>query len=150
MKLRRGHTVSPEDLEFRDAFEAGDVPPAQFRHRDHVRLAYIYLCEFDPDSANDRMRSALLGFLKANNIPLGKYHETLSRSWINAVRHFMDIEEPSSCFEEFLAKGMQLLNAELMLTHYSCEVLFSKRARRQFLEPDLKPIPEHHEKENTG
>lgn len=148
--MRQGHTASPEDLSFRDAFEAGNVPPAQFRHRDHVRLAYIYLCEFDPVIANDRMRSALLHFLKVNNVPQGKYHETLTRSWINAVRHFMEVQEQSNSFDEFLLKGIQLLDAELMLTHYSRKVLFSEEARRQFLEPDLKPIPEHQSTEKTG
>jgi len=150
MKMRQGHTTSLDDLKFRDAFEAGDVPPAKFRHREHVRLAYIYLCESDQHAANVRMRSALLHFLKVNNVPPGKYHETLTRSWTDAVRHFMDVNEPSNSSDEFLARGLQLLNTELMLTHYSREVLFSEEARRRFLEPDLTPIPKNKITESTG
>ena len=39
------HEVSKSDREFRAAFEAGAYAPADFSHRAHVRLAYVYLAD---------------------------------------------------------------------------------------------------------
>jgi len=84
------HELSDEDRSFRAAFEACVVTPSQFDHEAHVRLAYVYLAEHDGDSAVERMRDALLKFLEHHGIPRAKYHETLTRAWILAVRHFMN------------------------------------------------------------
>ena len=45
------HEVSNSDLEFRTAFEAGAYAPADFSHRAHVRLAYVYLATNDVERA---------------------------------------------------------------------------------------------------
>ena len=52
------HRLSPEDLEFRRAFEACEVSPADFDHAAHVRLAYIYLCEHPIDAAVESMKTS--------------------------------------------------------------------------------------------
>jgi hypothetical protein len=63
------HHLSSSDVEFRAAFEAGAYAPADFSHRAHVRLAYIYLAESDLDLALERMRAALIIFLSHHGIP---------------------------------------------------------------------------------
>jgi hypothetical protein len=83
--------ISSEDAAFRQAFEMGGVPPAQFDHRAHVRLAYVYLVEHAPEDASARMASGLRGFLQHHGLPGTKYHETLTRAWVLAVRHFMEL-----------------------------------------------------------
>ena len=45
------HELSKSDREFRAAFEAGAFAPADFSHRAHVRLAYVYLADYDVDRA---------------------------------------------------------------------------------------------------
>jgi hypothetical protein len=72
------HALSETDRSFRDAFEACAVTPAEFTHAAHVRLAYVYLAELDVESAVQRMREALLGFIEHHNIPSSKFHETLT------------------------------------------------------------------------
>ena len=54
---------SASDLEFRAAFEAATVPVAEFDHRAHLRLAYVYLVEGDTESALASVRTALANFL---------------------------------------------------------------------------------------
>jgi transposase InsO family protein len=103
-------------------------------------LAYIYLAEHDVDSATEHMRDALLRFLERNGLPQSKFHETLTRAWVLAVRHFMD-RGPSASAKDFIAKNAELLDSRIMLTHYSASVLFSSDARAAFVEPDLDPIP---------
>lgn len=134
------HAVSEADRDFRNAFEAFAIAPADFGHVAHVRLAYVYLAEVDVESAVQRMRQALLAFLEHNNIPRSKFHETLTRSWILAVRHFMN-QSSSASAAEFIAENPDLLDSRIMLTHYSASVLFSAEARETYVEPDLDPIP---------
>lgn len=137
------YSLSDDDRDFVIAFESGRIAPAQFDHRAHVRLAYVYLAESDSDTAVARMRDALLGFLRHHGIESSKYHETLTRAWVLAVRHFMQISSGTASADEFIAAQPLLLDSKIMLTHYSAEVLFSARARAGFIEPDLGPIPKH-------
>ena len=134
------HALSHDDRNFRSAFESCTVAPSQFNHEAHVRLAYIYLVESGVESAVQRMREALLNFIEHNGIPRSKFHETITRAWVLAVRHFMD-KSSSTSFEDFITKNQVLLDSKIMLTHYSASVLFSSDARESFVEPDLDPIP---------
>ena len=135
------HELSREDRDFKLAFEACTVTPSRFNHEAHVRLAYIYLVEYDVESAVQRMRDGLLNFLQHHGIPLSKFHETLTRAWVLAVRHFMN-RSTSSSSTDFIARNQKVLDSRIMLTHYSARVLFSSDARAFFVETYLDPIPE--------
>ena len=138
------HQLSVDDVEFRAAFEAGAFAPADFSHRAHVRLAYVYLAGSDVDVALGRMRAALVNFLAHHGIPASKYHETLTRAWLLGVHHFMHRSPEASSADDFIERNPLLLDTKIMLTHYSAELLFSDAARAEFVEPNLDPIPRHH------
>ena len=135
-------TPTKSDVDFKDNFEAGKVPPSEFHHRDHLRLVFVYLCESNVETANDKMRAALKKFLKDNDVPPAKYHETLTYSWVQAVRHFMEKAESAASFEELLAVDDRLLDTGIMLSHYKRETLFSEKARTEFVPPDVEVIPD--------
>ena len=137
------HRLSSDDQRFRADFEAGVHAPGSFGHREHVRLAYVYLAEHVVAEAATRMRGALLGFLGRHGIPLSKYHETLTMAWILAVAHLMERTRDSASADDFIEANPMLLDKEIMSTHYSAESLFSEEARARFVEPDLDPIPRH-------
>jgi hypothetical protein len=137
------HLSSVGDREFRREFESCKFPPAQFNHRAHIRLAYIYLSEHDTDTAYKLMRSALFSFLEYHGVDLSKYHETITRAWINAVRHFMETTLSAESADDFIEKNPRMLDSKIMMTHYSAEVLFSDEARAKFVEPNLEPIPRY-------
>ncbi len=139
------HTVSALDHTFRGDFEAGRITPSQFDHRAHVRLAYVFLTEGSVDAAAELMRTALLGFLERHHIDPAKYHETLTRSWILAVRHFMERTPAAVSADAFIAANPVLLDSRIMLTHYSASLLFSPGARARFVGPDLEAIPRHNQ-----
>ena len=84
------HQSSGDDRRFQAEVESCSVTPAQFDHRAHVKLAYVYVTQNDTDAAHDRMRETLHAFLACHGITPAKYHETITRAWILAVRHFMD------------------------------------------------------------
>jgi hypothetical protein len=137
------HQVSPEDRQFRADFEAGRLDADSFDHRGHIRLAYVYLAEADPDTALTSLRSALQSFLRHQGIPASKYHETLTRAWILAVRHFMAASPPAASADDFIDRNPGLLDSRIMMTHYSTDLLFSREARARFVEPNLDPIPRY-------
>lgn len=137
------HTLSSDDHHFRKEFEGCRITPGEFNHRAHIRLAYIYLAENGPEEAFSLMRAALLGFLRHNGVPMSKYHETLTRAWILAVRHFMERSPTAPSADAFIAANPTLLDSKIMMTHYSAEVLFSEEARGRYVEADIDPIPHH-------
>lgn len=139
------HHLSAADHAFRSSVESGELSPADFNHRAHLRLAYVYLAgnETDADQACTRMRDTLLRFLSDHSVDPSKYHETLTRAWILAVRHFMAQTDDSASADAFIDANPVMLDSKVMLTHYSTELLFSDEARRQLVEPDLDPIPRH-------
>ncbi len=135
------HRCSSADREFRKAFEACEVSADDFDHAAHVRLAYACLCAGSQEQAFAAMKQALLNFLNHLDIGSGKYHETITRSWIMAVHHFMQQSPPCASASEFIARNPDLLDSKIMLSHYSAELLFSDRARAEFVPPDIQPIP---------
>jgi len=137
------HRLSASDRGFRREFEACRFPPAEFDHRAHVRLAYVYLTENDTDAAHLLMQRALLAFLQHHGVDVSKYHETMTRAWIMAVRHFMGMSPGAESSEVFLEANPRMLDSRIMMTHYSAQVLFSDEARAKFVEPDLHPIPRY-------
>lgn len=139
--MRRLHELSDSDRVFRADFEAGRIAPGAFDHHAHLRLAYAYLVEHDAEAALELVRASLHRFITVNGIDPGKYHETLTRAWLMAVRHFMDRGTASSSADEFLSAHPQLLDAAIMQSHYSKARLFSAEARQHYVPPDLEPIP---------
>jgi len=137
------HSASEEDRRLQAGVESCTVTPAQFDHRAHVRLAYVYLTQHDAESAHDRMRGTLRTFLQCHGVTPTKYHETITRAWILAVRHFMEKTEATESADAFIDRNPEILDAKIMLTHYSADLLFSDSARHTFIEPDRAPIPRH-------
>jgi limonene-1,2-epoxide hydrolase len=135
--------LSDEDVALRAAFESGALPPADFTHRAHVALAYVYLAPGDVEGAIEDMRRGLAAYLRHHGIDPAKYHETLTRAWVLAVWHFMSRSGPLGSSADLIARNPVLLDSRIMLTHYSAARLFSDEARSNFVEPDLDPIPRH-------
>ena len=143
MKHEISHRISESDHEFLTAFEAAAIAPANFNHRAHVRLAYIYLATNDVERGTTLMRHAIVNFLRHHGIAPTKYHETLTQAWILAVFHFMHRTTEAASADEFIERTPILLDSRIMMSHYSAERLFSQHARHGFVQPDLDAIPRH-------
>ena len=135
--------LSPDDALFLQAFEACELTSATFRHREHLRLAYIYLTLHPFETALPSMRSRLQTFLAHLGAAPTAYHETMTRAWLLAVDHFMHRSGAQQSSEDFLAASPALLDKDVMYTHYTPERLKSSAAREGFVEPDLEPIPRY-------
>jgi hypothetical protein len=147
MGVRTGlpYPASEEDIAFKRQVESCKFPVTEFNHRAHLRLAYVYLSEHDTDSSAERMRDTLNRLLYHNRVEPSKFHETLTRAWIFAVHHFMNRHERSNSADELINQQPEMLDPEIMMTHYSGDVLFSEEARNESIQPNLVPIPRHEE-----
>jgi len=87
------------------------------------------------------MREAILAFFASPGGDPAKYHETLTRAWPLAVRHFMTRTPRSDSFETWIANNPVILDSKIMMTHSSTDIIMSDRARATFIEPNLDPIP---------
>jgi hypothetical protein len=137
------YVISPSDQTFRSDFESGRIAPEAFDHRAHLRMAYVYLAENDTETAVELARTGLLGFLETHGIDRSKYHETMTRAWVLAVRHFMELGEGARSADEFIDDNPRLLDSKIMLSHYSADLLFSPEARANFIKPDVEEIPRY-------
>lgn len=140
------HRGSAEDSAFVQAFEACAVSPEVFDHAAHIRLAYVYLCDLPTEAANDRFKTALLAWLAHNAVDPSKYHETITRAWFLAVAHVMAESAGCDSATAFVARHPRLLDRTLIREHYSEELLFSPRARQEFVQADLRAIPDHEQR----
>jgi hypothetical protein len=121
------------DREFVAAFESCTLPPEEFPHRAHVRLAWLYLREGTLLEALTRFVEGLqryAGSLGASS----KYHETVTWAYMFLIHDRM-AREAFETFEEFAAANPDLFNGVLD-KYYRRETLASDLARRVFVMPD--------------
>jgi len=125
-----------EDDAFVTAFETCALPDQDFHHRDHVRLAWLYLKELPPAEALVRFSGGLRRFADAHGHP-GLYHETLTWAYLLLIRERMARSE-NATFEAFAAAHPDLLTwkPSILASYYREETLGSELARRVFLLPD--------------
>lgn len=137
------YTISKDDLKFKLQVESCKFPVSDFNHQAHLRLAYVYLSQHSADISVRLMRETLVRFLHYNGVDPAKYHETLTKAWILAVHHFMQAAKNLSSADEFIDANKQMLNRDIMLTHYSSDYLYSDEAKATFVQPNLDPIPRY-------
>ena len=124
------------DQEFLASLEACTLPPAAFRHRDHLHAAWAYLERMPFGAALDRMRDSLQRYAASQGQP-GRYHETLTVAYMSLVQAHRELC-PAGSWDEFAALNGELFDADLLSRYYDTTTLESPLARRVFvLEPRL-------------
>jgi hypothetical protein len=132
--------LAAEDRAFLDAAVQGAVPANEFRHHQHVRLAFVLVQAFDPETARLRLGSILKSFAIRNEAP-DLYHETLTCAWLALVlsaasgRRWLD-------FDEFARFHPRLLEKDALATYYSPELLATRDSKERFVGPDRSPLPD--------
>jgi hypothetical protein len=127
------------DEAFARAFEDGAVPPAEFGHVAHVRVAWVYLREAESvDEALTRMRAAIRRFAAAAGASQ-KYHETITVLWMRLLAD-LRARGVSGELADVLRAYPELADKDLPLQYYTRERLFGDEARAAWVEPDRRPL----------
>jgi hypothetical protein len=122
------------DHELVTRIESLTLSPGEFRHREHVRLAFALLHGRDFGDGALRFRSALKRFA-ASVGAAGKYHETLTWAWLALVAERMAAGTYASS-DAFLAVHPDLLDHTALAARYDlAAITASPLARAVFVLP---------------
>lgn len=129
------------DDEFLASFNACTLPPGQFSHAGHIRLAWINLQRLDFDQAVDGTCRGIRAY--ATHLGAAtKFHATITVALMHLLRAAGAGDRNASWYQFVSANQDLMHNARAMLgRHYSSQCLDSQQARERFVAPDLQPLP---------
>jgi N-formylglutamate deformylase len=127
------------DDDFIRAFESCELPGTEFRHRQHLRLAWLYLRRMPYQDATAAMERGVRRFA-AHHGATQKYHHTMTLVWMRLVAA-ATAAHASEDFEGLLRVHPALLDKLTPQRFYSAARLQGAAARANWLEPDLRPLP---------
>jgi len=124
------------------AFQNKTLPKSEWTHEAHFVTALWHLLKYGFDNATERMRSGIVAYNESvggRNTDTDGYHETITLFYMDVLADFA--ERHAHLTETDLYR--RLLDDELMdrsfpMNFYSKDVLFSVRARRNWVPPDLR------------
>ena len=134
------------DDRFVAAFRDGSLPGEEFPHREHVRMAWLYLERHPTAEALLHFSRDLQRFATAKGNP-GLYHETITWAYLlliaerraEAAEGGPDGDAPAGdSYAAFAARNADLFawKPSLLERYYRAETLASPRARARFILPD--------------
>ncbi len=121
-------------------FEDATIGRDDWKHAEHMVVALFYLREMDIDAATAKMRSGILNLLvRGFEVDLEKempYHKTITVFWMRLVYEYLARTNGVSMLDK-ANELAALYDKDYPLRFYSRELLFSDRARAEYVEPDL-------------
>jgi hypothetical protein len=121
-------------------------PAGQFRHRQHINLAFLAVQRYGMPAATGKVCTWIRRIAAYERAPQ-KYHHTVSRAWVEIVAHHVGTDPDSpdypdgGDFDRFVGRNPALLDKRLLSQHYRSATLASGPARDGWVEPDLLPFP---------
>jgi hypothetical protein len=125
------------DEELVEEFEACTLANEDFRHEQHVRVAWTYLRTLSPLGALERFSTALRRFA-AHYGADGLYHETITWAYVFLIHERMARGHEGESWQEFRERNPDLMiwKGGALERYYRPETLQSELARRVFVLPD--------------
>jgi len=133
-----------------EAFNDCTLPEPEWSHEAHLRVGLWHLLRYPRAEALERLRVGIRRFNTAcgiANTDSSGYHETITRFYVAIISHFLEqSDEPAAATDASIDQLAEKLIAtygekHLPFDYYSRDRLMSVLARRQGIEPDLKPLP---------
>jgi hypothetical protein len=122
-----------------EAFEACSFHPSEFRHYQHLTVALWYVRNLSFEEATANVTRGIRRLAET----YGKtgYHETITIFWLRVVSCF--VAEHGNKTLPVLANALidHCANKDLIGRHYSADLLASPKAKAEWVEPDLEPLP---------
>jgi len=122
------------DDRFVAAFRDGSLPGEEFPHREHVRMAWLYLERHPTAEALLHFSADLRRFAAGKGNP-ALYHETITWAYLLLIAERRAAGETYAAFAE-RNPDLFAWKPSLLERYYRAETLASARARATFLLPD--------------
>ena len=140
---RRGEAAGHmNDEDFLAAFEACTLE--EFHHRDHIKVAYLYLRRHPFEEAIAKVRAGLQALAVAWSAPVDDlekgYHETMTQAWVRLVHLALSDGGVAPSADAFCDQQPKLMEKTHLQLFYSRERLTTWEAKREFVKPDLAPF----------
>ncbi|HEX2823658.1 MAG TPA: hypothetical protein VHO07_26365 [Streptosporangiaceae bacterium] len=133
-------THGSPDAELAAILPAITGPAGQFRHRQHINLAFVAVRRYGMPEATAKICTWIRHIAAYERAPQ-KYHYTVSRAWTEIVAHHVDADPDCADFDVFAERNPALLDKRLLSRHYRSATLAAGAARNGWVEPDLRPLP---------
>jgi len=133
------------DAAFLQAFDTCTLTQAEWNHRAHLKLAYLCLRRYPLEEAIRRVRAGIQALNAAHQTPETidrGYHETVTLAWLRIIHCMLCEYGPAETADAFFEQQPPLAQKQMLRLFYSAERLRSLEAKRQFVEPDLAPLPQ--------
>ncbi len=120
------------------------LPKKYWTHEAHVLVALWHNWNFELELAFDEVKRKIIAyndFVGTKNTDSSGYHESLTRFWMFYTKGFLNKGNYGTLSEAanaFLCSEESLKN--LPLSYYSGELLFSKEARLNWIDGDIRQI----------
>ena len=128
------------------AFCERTLPKDQWTHEAHLRVGLWHLLRHPPDRALALLRERISAYNVASgteNTDESGYHETITRFFVIRISQFVAAADLTRPVDDLAAELILLLgDPRAPLEFYSRERLMSVEARRGWVEPDLRPLPQ--------
>ena len=136
-----------DDREFLAQFESLTLPFAQWTHRAHVKVAFLYLRELGFDAALEKVCHGIRAYNAAHRVPetpTSGYNETTTCAFLRlidaTVRAYGDVIATPDA-DTFCDAHPQLQHRHVLRLFYSPQRRMHLEAKVRFVEPDLAPLP---------
>lgn len=125
-------------------FERKELPKAEWTHEAHLVVAIWYNSKHDAYQAMDLVRERITNHNESVgtlNTESEGYHESITRFWMWNARTFLaqnDFTSTTEAVNAFIDSDRSL--SQYPLTYYSTSILFSVKARMEWIAPDLRTL----------
>ncbi|WP_462251972.1 hypothetical protein [Ekhidna sp.] len=138
MRIKDHYQYSDEEYEH--VFESYKLKPGLFSHEAHLRLAYIHIKKYGREQAEVNMCNQIKGFAESLGV-FDKFNKTVTIASVKVMDHFMQ-KAKSDNFPDLMKEFPRLLTnfKDLLSQHYGFNVFADKKAKLEYIEPDLMPF----------
>ena len=125
------------DEEFFEKFENATLSPKLFHHREHVKMAWLYLKKDELPAALAKFSASLKRFSSANGAD-NLYHETITFAFMAIINERLRASPDARGWEAFVEENPDIFDwkENVLKKYYREETLKSDFARRNFVFPD--------------
>lgn len=126
-------------------FQNRTLPKDEWTHQAHLINGLFYLCNDGLEPGITLMRDGVKSYnlsVGTQNTDTGGYHESITIFFMHALHAFRQQFQADVSFLDLVNRfdGSPLMDEGLLLRFYSQDCLFSVKARREWVEPDIQPL----------